>query len=104
DMPRSQLKTAQTFSSLGPHSFTRTITQRRAASCAGNETQGDSSTLVYFGRFARRHWLGFFGRFSHYFVRLRNAHDFFNSRFALGDASPTVLPQGLHTFGDGTLL
>src|SRR5881392_1159806 len=66
--------------------------------------RGDSSTLVYFGRFARHHWLGFFGRFSHYFVRLRNAHDFFNSRFALGDASPAVLPQGLHTFSDGTLL
>src|SRR6058998_203646 len=102
--PSSRLKTAQTFSSLGPQSFIRKITQRRSASCAGNETRGDSSTLVYFGRFARHHWLGFFGRFSHYFVRLRNAHDFFNSRFALGDAPPAVMPQGLHTFGDGTLL
>src|SRR5436309_12357937 len=100
----SRLKTAQTFSSLGPQSFIRKITQRRSASCAGNETRGDSSTLVYFGRFARHHWLGFFGRFSHHFVRLRNTHDFFNSRFALGDASPAVLPQGLHTFSDGTLL
>src|SRR5947208_9223831 len=103
-LPSSQLKTAQTFSSLGPQSFIRKITQRRSASCAGNETRGDSSTLVYFGRFARPPRPRFFARFSHHFVRLRNTHYFFNSRFALGDASPAVLPQGLHTFSDGTLL
>src|SRR5438093_4349490 len=102
--PSSQLKTAQMFSSLGPQSFIRKITQRRSASCAGNETRGDSSTLVYFGRFARHHRLGFFGRFSHHFVGLSHAHNFFDGCSALGDAAPAVLPQSFHTFGNGTLL
>src|SRR5437867_2910095 len=102
--PSSQLKTAQMFSSLGPQSFIRKITQRRSASCAGNETRGDSSTLVYFGRFARHHRLGFFGRFSHHFVSLRDAHNFFDGCFALRDASPAVLPQSFHAFDNGTLL
>src|SRR5882724_737825 len=102
--PGSRLKTVRTSSSLAPQFFTREITQRRSANCAANETNGGSSSLMYFGRFGRHHRLCFFGRFSHHFVSLRDAHNFFDSRSALGDASPTVLPQGLHTFDNRTLL
>ena len=59
---------------------------------------------MYFSRFARHHRLGFFGRFSHHFVSLRDAHNFFDGCFALRDASPAVLPQSFHAFDDGTLL
>src|SRR5262249_21683186 len=53
---------------------------------------------------ARHHRLGFFGRFSHHFVSLRDAHNFFDGCSALGDTAPAVLPQSLHTFGNSTLL
>ena len=62
------------------------------------------SSLVYFSGFARYHRLGFFGRFSHHFVSLRDPHNFFDGCSALRDASPAVLPQSLHTFDNGTLL
>src|SRR5437773_2478972 len=64
----------------------------------------DVSSLVYFSRFARHHRLGFFGRFSHHFVSLSDAHKFFDGCFALRDASPAVLPQSFHAFDNGTLL
>jgi hypothetical protein len=51
----------------------------------------------------RRDRLGFFGRFGHHFVSLRNPHYFFDSRFALRDATPAILPQRFHAFGDGAL-
>ena len=35
---------------------------------------------------------------------MRNAHDFFDGCFALGDTPPAVLPQSFHALGDGTLL
>src|SRR5206468_7656209 len=64
----------------------------------------DVSSLVYFSGFARYHRLGFFGRFSHHFVSLRDPHNFFDGCSALRDASPAVLSQSFHTFDNGTLL
>src|ERR671918_412927 len=63
-----------------------------------------SSILAHLGRFGGHYWLGFLSRFGHHFVGLRNAHDFFDGRFALGDTPPAILPQGFHALGDGTLL
>src|SRR5206468_10086979 len=64
---------------------------------------GQRSRLPYVARFPRHYRLGFFGRFGHHFVSLRDAHNFFDGCSALGDPSPAVLPQSLHTLGDGTL-
>src|SRR6201997_213379 len=55
-------------------------------------------------RYPASYRLGFFGSFRHHFVSLRDAHNFFDGCFALGDASPAVVSQSLHAFGDGTLL
>src|SRR6201997_561584 len=55
-------------------------------------------------RYPASYRLGFFGSFSHHFVSLRDAHNFFDGCFALGDASPAVVSQSLHAFGDSTLL
>jgi len=41
------------------------------------------SILAQIGRFGGHYWLGFFGRFGHHFVGLRNAHDLFDGCFAL---------------------
>src|SRR6266581_1403542 len=43
-------------------------------------------------------------RFGHDLISLRNAHNFFDSRFALGNTSPAILPQSFHTFSNGALL
>src|SRR4051794_30868599 len=48
--------------------------------------------------------LRFRSGFSHHFVSLRYADNFFDSCFALGYASPAILPQSLHAFGNSTLL
>src|SRR5215216_6652590 len=48
--------------------------------------------------------LRFLSRFGHHLVGLRDPNDFFDGCFAFSDASPTVLPQSLHAFGDGALL
>jgi hypothetical protein len=47
------------------------------------------SILAQIGRFGGHYWLGFFGRFSHHFVGLRNAHDFFDGCFPLRDPPPS---------------
>jgi hypothetical protein len=52
----------------------------------------------------RHYWLGFLGRFGHHFVSLRDAHDFFDGCFPLGDTPPAVLSQSFHTFGNRALL
>src|SRR5215472_18341889 len=97
-LPDSQLKTVQTCSSLAPRFFTRKIMRKPLASCAANEHNERSLSLAYFGRLACHYRLGFFGRFGHHFVSLRDAHNFFNGCSALGDTAPAVLPQSLHTF------
>src|SRR6266436_6252885 len=102
--PRSRSKMAQTSWSLGPQFFGRTIMLKPFASCAANDKSADVRSLVYFSHFARHHRLGFFGRFSHHFVSLRDAHNFFDGCSALRDASPAVLSQSLHAFDNGTLL
>src|SRR5206468_4000331 len=88
-------KTAPTFSLPVPQFFVRKTIARPFASCAAIRPD---SALPCHDR------LGFFGRFGHHFVSLRNAHNFFDGRFALRDTPPAVLPQRFHTFGDGTLL
>src|SRR5439155_806340 len=65
------------------------------ASCAA--ICPDSALSCYYG-------FSFLGRFGHHFVGLRNAHHFFDGRFALRHTSPAVLPQSFHAFGDSTLL
>src|SRR5204862_116564 len=60
--------------------------------------------LAYFGRPGGHDRLGFFSGLSHHFVSLRDAHNFFDSCFTLGHASPTILPQTLHAFGNSALL
>src|SRR5882724_8078977 len=102
--PSFRSKMAQTSLSLEPQFFAQTIMPKRFASCAANDKSVALSSLVYFSGFARHHRLGFFGRFSHHFVGLRDAHNFFDGCFALRDASPAVLPQSFHAFDNGTLL
>jgi hypothetical protein len=46
----------------------------------------------------------FLRRFGHDLVGLRNAHNFFDGRFALSDTPPPVLPQSFHAFSNGALL
>src|SRR6266496_274136 len=104
--PGSQSKTAQTCSSPAPQFFTRKIIPKRfanyVASKAGTKSILARLRLAYLCRTHYR--LGFCGSFSHHFVSLRNAHNFFDGCFALGHASPAVIPQSLHAFGDGALL
>src|SRR6266481_7949769 len=102
--PRSRSKMAQTSWSLGPQFFGRTIMLKPFASCAANDKSADVRSLVYFSHFARHHRLGFFGRFSHHFVSLRDAHNFFDGCSALRDPSPAIVPQSLQTLDDGALL
>src|SRR6516162_96101 len=102
--PSFRSKMAQTCLSLGPQFFAQTIMPKRFASYAANDKNVDASSLVYFSRFARHYRLGFFGRFSHHFVSLCDAHNFFDGCSALRDAAPAVLAQSFHTFDDGTLL
>ena len=52
---------------------------------------------------ACHHRLGFFGRFRHDLVGLRDADNFFDGRSALRDPAPAVLPKCLHSFGNGAL-
>src|SRR6266566_7001588 len=97
-MPRPrdyQSKTAPTFWSPAHRFFVRKTIAKPFASCVA--IRPDSALSCY-------DRLGFLGRFGHHFVSLRNAHHFFDGRFALRDTTPAVLPQRFHAFGDGTLL
>src|SRR5436305_7501630 len=108
--PGSQLKTAQTSSSLARQFSTPKITQKRYVTCVASHPRdaeaqmGRLSILARVGQFSCHHRLGFFGGFGHHFVSLRDAHHFFDGCFTLGDAAPAVLPQSLHAFGNGALL
>src|SRR5437763_16392342 len=94
--PGSQSKTARTFLSPARRFFVPMITPKQFVNCAANKMTKESRRLAYFGRFGGHHRLRFFSRFSHHFVSLGDAHNFFDSCFALGYASPAILAQSLH--------
>src|ERR1700730_8543186 len=55
-------------------------------------------------RLTRHDWPGFLGRLGHDFVGLGDAHDFLDRCLALGNATPAILPQRFHAFGNRALL
>src|SRR5438094_1963761 len=103
---KSPWKTARMCSSPALRFFTRKIMPKQFVNCAANNcmTLASLPCLARFHRFTCYHGLGFYSRLSHHFVRLRNAHYFFDRGLALHNTSPAVLTQGLHSFGDGALL
>src|ERR1700756_5160021 len=100
--PKSQSKTARTCSSPARRFFVPGITPKQFVNCAANDE--GSRRLAYFGCSRGHDRLGFFSGFCHHFVSLRDADNFFDSCVALGYASPAILPQSLHAFGNSTLL
>src|SRR5262245_5722400 len=101
--PESQSKTVRTSLSPARRFFVPRITPKQFVNCAANEGN-DPRRLAYLSRSGGHDRLRFFGGFSHYFVSLRDAHNFFDSCTALGYAPPAVLPQSFHAFGNSTLL
>src|SRR6476660_9585418 len=102
--PEHQSKTARTSLSPARRFFVPTITPKQFVNCAANEgTKGIPPRLAHLGRSGGHDRPRFFSGFSHYFVSLRDAHNFFDSCTALGYASPAILPQTFHAFGNSTL-
>src|SRR4029077_10439503 len=102
--PEYQSKTARTSSSPVRRFFVPGITPKQFVNCAANERTKDPWRLAYLCRSGGHDRLRFCSGFSHHFVSLRDANNFFDSCFALGYASPAILPQSLHAFGNSTLL
>src|SRR6185503_12224843 len=102
--PESQSKTARTFLSRARRFFVPTITPKQFVNCAANERTKEPPRLAHLGRSGGHDRLRFCSGFSHHFVSLRDANNFFDGCFALGYAAPAILPQSLHTFGNSTLL
>src|SRR5215472_13598141 len=101
--PEFRSKTARTFLSLARQFFIPMITPKPFVNCAANEMT-KIRRLADFGRSRGYDRLSFFSGFSHHFVCLRDAYNFFNGCSALGYASPAILSQSLHSFGNGALL
>src|SRR5262245_63741214 len=102
--PEFQSKTERTFLSHGRRFFIPGITPKQFVNCAANESAERSRRLAYFRRSGGYDRLSFCSSFSHHFVSLRDTNNFFNSRVALGYASPAILPQSLHAFRNSALL
>src|SRR6476469_7432669 len=103
-LPKSQSKTERMSLSPACRFFVPTITPKQFVNCAANERTKDPQRLKDLGRSGGHDRLRFCSCFSHHFVILRDPNNFFDSCFALGYASPTILPQSLHAFGNSTLL
>src|SRR6516165_7266339 len=101
--PEFRSKTVRTFLSPARQFFIPMITPKQLVNCAANEMP-KIRRLAYFRRSRGYDRLSFFSGLSHHFVSLRDAYNFFNRCSALGYASPAILPQSLHTFGNSALL